>query len=148
VAAVRRNGFTVYAVILGSPTRAQRNDDLQRLLAWGTSQYRTLTLVGKQAYAWAAAPYGRTRLALVARRPLVRVVRVGHPVVERILAPAAVSLPVARGQRLGRIEIWSRGTRLGSRPLLAARSIDRPGLAGRLRWYGTRSVHHLIGLFS
>jgi hypothetical protein len=69
-------------------------------------------------------------------------------VVERILAPAAVSLPVARGQRLGRIEIWSRGTRLGSRPLLAARSIDRPGLAGRLRWYGTRSVHHLIGLFS
>lgn len=148
VAAVRRNGFTVYAVILGSPTRAQRNDDLQRLLAWGTSQYRTLRLVGKQAYAWAAAPYGRTRLALVARRPLVRVVRVGHPVVERILAPAAVSLPVARGQRLGRIEIWSRGTRLGSRPLLAARSIDRPGFAGRLRWYGTRSVHHLIGLFS
>src|SRR6185312_8407003 len=93
VAAVRRNGFTVYAVILGSPTRAQRNDDLQRLLAWGVSQYRTLTLVGKRSYAWSAAPYGRPRVALVARRPLVRVVRVGRPVVERIVAPAAVSLP-------------------------------------------------------
>jgi D-alanyl-D-alanine carboxypeptidase (penicillin-binding protein 5/6) len=148
VAAVRRNGFTVYAVILGSPTRAQRNTDLQRLLAWGVSQYRTLTLVGKQAYAWAAAPYGRARVALVARRPLVRVVRVGRPVVERIVAPAAISLPVTRGQQLGRIELWSRGARLGSRPLLAARSVERPGLGGRLRWYGTRTVHHLMGLFS
>ena len=42
VAAARRSGFTIYAVILGSPTRAQRNFDLQRLLAWGVSQYRTL----------------------------------------------------------------------------------------------------------
>jgi serine-type D-Ala-D-Ala carboxypeptidase (penicillin-binding protein 5/6) len=148
VAAVRRNGFTVYAVILGSPSRSQRNDDLQRLLAWGVSQYRTLTLVGRQTYAWAAAPYGRKRVALVARQPLVRVVRVGRPVVERIVAPAAVSLPVSRGQRLGRIELWSGGTRLGVRPLLAARSVERPGLGGRLRWYGTRTVHHLMGLFS
>ena len=34
VAAVRRQGYTIYAVILGSPTRGQRNADLQRLLAW------------------------------------------------------------------------------------------------------------------
>jgi D-alanyl-D-alanine carboxypeptidase (penicillin-binding protein 5/6) len=148
VVAVRRNGFTVYAVILGSPTRARRNDDLQRLLAWGVSQYRTLTLVEKQPYAWAAAPYGRPRVALVARRPLVRVVRVGRPVVERIVAPAAISLPVVQGQQLGRIEFWSGGTRLGSRPLLAARSVQEPGLGGRLRWYGTRTVHHLMGIFS
>jgi serine-type D-Ala-D-Ala carboxypeptidase (penicillin-binding protein 5/6) len=148
VAAVRRNGYTIYAVILGSPTRARRNDDLQRLLAWGVSQYRTLTLVAKQTYAWAAAPYGRSRVPLVARRPLMRVVRVGRPVVERIVAPSAVSLPVVRGQQLGRIEVWSGGTRLGSRPLLAARSVARPGFGGRLRWYGTRTVHHLMGLFS
>jgi serine-type D-Ala-D-Ala carboxypeptidase (penicillin-binding protein 5/6) len=148
VAAARRNGFTIYVVILGSPTRSQRNDDLSRLLAWGVSQYRTLTLVGKQTYAWAAAPFGRARVALVARKPLVRVVRVGRPVVERIVAPAAVSLPVARGERLGRIEIWSGGTRLGVRPLLASRDVARPGLGGRLRWYGTRTVHHLVGLFS
>ena len=79
VAAARRAGFTIYAVILGSPTRAQRNFDLQRLLAWGVSQYRTLTLVAAQPYAWAAAPYGRRAVALVARRPLVRAVRVGRP---------------------------------------------------------------------
>jgi serine-type D-Ala-D-Ala carboxypeptidase (penicillin-binding protein 5/6) len=146
VAAARRNGFTIYAVILGSPTRSQRNLDLERLLAWGVSQYRTLTLVAKQPYAWAAAPYGRDRVALVAGKPLVKVVRVGRPVVERIVAPTAVGLPVVRGERLGRIEVWTGGQLLGTRPLLAGRTVERPGLGGRLRWYSTRTVHNLVGL--
>jgi D-alanyl-D-alanine carboxypeptidase (penicillin-binding protein 5/6) len=145
VAAARRNGYTIYAVILGSPTRAQRNSDLDRLLAWGVSQYRTLRLVAAQPYAWAAAPYGRP---LVARKPLVRVVRVGRAVTAKIVAPTAVSLPVVRGQRLGRIEVFDGARLLGSRPLLAARSVARPGFGGRLRWYSTRTVHHLIGFFS
>jgi serine-type D-Ala-D-Ala carboxypeptidase (penicillin-binding protein 5/6) len=148
VAAARRSGYTIYAVILGSPTRAQRNVDLQALLAWGVSRYRTLRLIDAQTYAWAAAPYGRHAVPLVARKPLMRVVRVGHPVVEKIIAPTAVSLPVERGQRLGRIEVWSRGKLLGSRPLLAGRSVPRPGVGGRLRWYSTRTVHNLLGLFS
>jgi D-alanyl-D-alanine carboxypeptidase (penicillin-binding protein 5/6) len=147
VAAARRSGYTIYAVILGSPTRAQRNEDLERLLSWSVAQYRTLTLVGAQTYAWAAAPYGRPRVALVARKPLVRVVRVGRPVVERIVAPSAVSLPVARGERLGRIEVWAGGARLGVRPLVAGRAVGEPGLGGRLRWYGTRTVHHLVDIF-
>jgi len=145
VAAARRPGFTIYVVILGSPNRSRRNDDLLRLLAWGVSQYQTLTLVARQPYAWAAAPFGRRPVALVVQRPLRRVVRVGRPLVERIVAPTAVSLPVARGERLGRIEIWSGRTLLGSRPLLAGRAVSRPGLGGRLRWYGTRTVHHLLG---
>jgi D-alanyl-D-alanine carboxypeptidase (penicillin-binding protein 5/6) len=148
VAAVRRAGFTIYAVILGSPTRSQRNDDLQQLLAWGVAQYRTLTLVARQAYAWSAAPFGRPRVALVARKPLVHVVRAGRPLVTRIIAPTAVALPVIRGQVLGRVEVWAGKTRLGARPLVASRSIARPGAAGRLRWYGTRTVHHLLGLFT
>jgi hypothetical protein len=75
------------------------------------------------------------------------VVRVGRPVVERIVAPSAVSLPVARGERLGRIEVWAGGARLGVRPLVAGRAVGEPGLGGRLRWYGTRTVHHLVDIF-
>ena len=146
VAAARRSGYTIYAVILGSPTRATRNADLQALLAWGVSQYRTLRLVAAQPYAWAAAPFGRRAVALVARKPLVRAVRVRRPVIEKIIAPTAVSLPVAEGQRLGRIEVWSGGKLLGVRPLVAGRSVSRPGLGGRLRWYSTRTVHNLLGL--
>ena len=73
VAAVRRQGYTIYAVILGSPTRGQRNADLQRLITWSVSQYRTLTLVRQQAYAQAALGYGRSPVALVASKPLLRV---------------------------------------------------------------------------
>ena len=146
VAAARRSGYTIYAVILGSPTRAQRNLDLNGLLAWGVSQYRTLQLVAAQPYAWAAAPFGRPAVALVARKPLVRAVRVGRAIVERIIAPTAVDLPVARGERLGRIEVWTGGKLLGTRPLLAGRSVARPGVGGRLRWYSTRTVHNLLGL--
>ena len=148
VAAVRRDGYTIYAVILGSPTRAQRNADLERLLTWGVAQYRTSTLVRRVVYAQAALGYGRRPVALVASKALVRVVRAGRPIVERVIAPSAVSVPVLRGQRLGRIEVWDGRTLIGTRPLLAARTVPRPGLGGRLRWYATRTGHHLLGLFS
>jgi serine-type D-Ala-D-Ala carboxypeptidase (penicillin-binding protein 5/6) len=145
VAAARRPGYTIYAVILGSPTRDARNSDLDRLLAWGVSRYRTLTLVGRGAVAHVSLPYGRAPVGLVATRPLVGVVRTGRPVVERVIAPAAVGLPLRRGRRLGRIEVWSGGKLLGSRPLLAARSVSRPGVGGRLRWYATRTAQDLWG---
>src|ERR1022692_2092291 len=92
VAAARRQGYTIYAVILGSPGRGQRNADLTRLLAWGVSQYRTLTLVRPTTYATAPLGYGRPALALVATRLLVHVVPADSRVVERIVAPSAVRL--------------------------------------------------------
>jgi serine-type D-Ala-D-Ala carboxypeptidase (penicillin-binding protein 5/6) len=148
VAAVRRPGYTIYASILGSPSRAQRNADLERLLEWSVSQYRELTLVEKATYARAQLGYGLPEVPLVAARPLVRVVHVGRPLVVRVIAPSALSLPVRRGERLGRVEVWAGPTLLGVRPLIAARSASRPGLGGRARWYATRTVHDLLGLFS
>jgi D-alanyl-D-alanine carboxypeptidase (penicillin-binding protein 5/6) len=148
VAAARRSGFTIYAVILGSPTRTQRNDDLQALLAWGVSQYRTLALVQKTPYARAALGYGRNPVQLLATKPLVRVVRTGRPVVQRVVAPTVLSLPVRRGQRAGRIEVWAGGKLLGTRPLVVGRTVEEPGSGGKLRWYATRTMHHLTGLFS
>lgn len=147
-AAVRSKGFTVYAVVLGSPTRAGRNNDLQKLLSWGVSRYRTLTLVSERAYASVSLPYGKPAVALVPAQLFVRVVHVGHPLVERVIAPSSASLPVHQGERLGRVEIWSGGALLGERPLYAARSVSRPDAAARLRWYATRTVHHLFHLFS
>ena len=148
VAAVRRQGYTIYAVILGSPGRAQRNADLERLLRWGVAQYRTLTLVSRTAYAQARLGYGLPAVPLVATKPLVRVVKADQQVVERVTAPSAVTLPVARGQLLGTIEVRVDGQVVGVRPLVAARSVRRPGLVGRVRWYATRTVHDFLGLFS
>jgi serine-type D-Ala-D-Ala carboxypeptidase (penicillin-binding protein 5/6) len=149
VAAARGRGVTIYATVLGSSTRAGRNGDLAELLAWGISRYRVVSLVEqRRVYARAAAPYGREPLSLVASRPLVRVVRVDRPLVERVVAPTAVELPVRRGQRLGWVRVYERGRLVASRPLVAARTIERPGLGGRLAWYAERTLHHLTGVFS
>jgi D-alanyl-D-alanine carboxypeptidase (penicillin-binding protein 5/6) len=147
VAAVRRPGYTIYAVVLGAPTRGARNDDVQRLLTWGLAQYRTAWLVRARAYAWAQAPYGRAPIALVATKPSLQVVRRGIPLVERVVAPAAVALPVRQGERLGRVEVWRGRTLVVSRPLSAARTVEKPGAVGRLSWYAGRTVHHFLGLF-
>jgi serine-type D-Ala-D-Ala carboxypeptidase (penicillin-binding protein 5/6) len=147
VAAARRPGYTIYAVVLGSPTRSQRNADLARLLSWGVSEYKAVQLIRARTYAWAAAPYGRQPVPLVATKPLRQVVRAGKPLVERIVAPAAVQLPLRLGQSLGRVEIWRGRKLLGSRPLLAGRGVSKPGVGARLGWYAGRTMHHLAGIF-
>ena len=71
VAAVRGAGTTIYATILGSPTRSRRNSDLETLLAFGLAQYRMVDAITTgRDYADVQLPYGRTPLALVATAPL------------------------------------------------------------------------------
>jgi D-alanyl-D-alanine carboxypeptidase (penicillin-binding protein 5/6) len=147
VAAARRSGYTIYAVVLGSPTRAVRNAALTTLLRWGVSRYRVGPVIATHhAYATAGLGWGKAPLGLVAARPLRRAYRVGRPLVEHVVAPAVVPLPVRRGQVLGRIEVWAGSRLLGERALVASRSIDRPGLAGRAGWYARRTLHHVMGL--
>ena len=87
VAAARRGALTVYATLLGSPDRGERNDDLVRLLDWGFSRYRAATLVTKgHAYARAAVGYGRKPVTLVAAASLAPSLRVDFPLVRRVVA--------------------------------------------------------------
>ena len=144
VAAARGPGVTIYATLLGEPSRTRRNADLAALLTWGLSRYQHVAVVRRgRAYARATAPWGKRPLFLVARRRLVRVVRVDHPLVERVVAPVVVSLPILRGQVLGEVRVYDRGRLIAREPLVAARSISRPDLLGRLGWYAKRTVHHI-----
>ena len=146
VGAARGPGLTIYATVLGSPTRGQRNRDLAALLSWGLDRYRVVPVVqAERVYARARVGWGRGPLALVAERPLSRAVRVDRPLVEHVVAPGSVELPVQRGERLGSVRVYAGSRLLGSRALVAARSIARPGFGGRFGWYARRTVHHLIG---
>jgi D-alanyl-D-alanine carboxypeptidase (penicillin-binding protein 5/6) len=148
VAAARGRGVTIYATLLGSPTRSERNVDLQSLLIWGLAQFRLVPAVASaHAYAEVRAPYGRAPLSLVAAKPLLTVARLGRPLTETVVAPVAVSLPVRRGDVLGRVEIRQGNLLVGTRDLVASRSINKPGLGGRLGWYAGRTLHHLAHLF-
>jgi D-alanyl-D-alanine carboxypeptidase (penicillin-binding protein 5/6) len=149
VGAARAAGFTIYATVLGSPTRAQRNRDLAALLTWGISRYRTAALIQPQrVYARVELGYGRDPVALVARRPLVRAVRVDRALTQRVVATTAVALPVRAGQPLGVVKVFEGRKLLGTRTLVAARSVSRPGFTARVGWYAGRTVHHLLGFFT
>ena len=59
--------MTIYATILGSPSRAQRNADLESLISWGIGQVSLVVAIeGDRSYAQIELPYGRDPLVLVA----------------------------------------------------------------------------------
>jgi serine-type D-Ala-D-Ala carboxypeptidase (penicillin-binding protein 5/6) len=148
VAAARGGGVTIYATILGSETRAGRNADLAELLAWGLSRYRTVWAVrGGHAYASARTAYGRADVRLVAAKPVLRVVHVERPLIERVVAPVEVALPVRRGQRLGEVQVLDRGEIVARSPLVAANGVGAPDAVGRIRFYAGRTLDHFGGIF-
>jgi D-alanyl-D-alanine carboxypeptidase (penicillin-binding protein 5/6) len=149
VAAVRRSGVTLYTTVLGSPNRSQRNTDLAALLRWGISRYRPVWLVQPgRVYLRASVGYGKAAVPLVAQRGLARPVRVDKRLLERVIAPAALELPVRRGARVGELRVYS-GRRLVARsPLVVGRSVSKPGFGGKLGFYAGRTLRHIGGWFS
>jgi serine-type D-Ala-D-Ala carboxypeptidase (penicillin-binding protein 5/6) len=149
VGAVRGPGVTVYATILGSPSRRVRNDGLADLMTWGLSRFRVVqTVTAGHVYASARTSYDNGDVDLVAPRSVGRAVVTGRPLVERIVAPMGVDLPVRKGQELGEVRIYERGKLVARSPLVAARSIDEPGVAGRAGWYAKRAAHNMWGWVS
>jgi D-alanyl-D-alanine carboxypeptidase (penicillin-binding protein 5/6) len=145
VAAARGGGVTVYATILGGESRDGRNADLAELLAWGLSRYRTVWAVdGGRTYATARTAYGRERVRLVAAKPALRVIHVERPLVQRVVAPVEVALPVRKGQRLGEVQVLDRGEVIARSPLVAANAVAKPGTVGRVRFYASRTLDHLL----
>ncbi len=146
VAAARGPGVTIYATLLGGRSRAGRNEDLAELLRWGLTRYRTVWAVDcERVYASARTAYGRPRVRLVAAKAALRVVRVDRTLLERIVAPVEVALPVRAGQPLGEVQVLDRGTVIARSPLVAANAIERPGRLQRVGFYARRTLHHLWG---
>jgi D-alanyl-D-alanine carboxypeptidase (penicillin-binding protein 5/6) len=143
VAAARRDGVTIYAVILGSPTRTRRNADLEKLLEWGLDQYGRFTLVSEgERYATAAIPFSDDRVGLAAESGVERILRVelGVSFVEKVVSPVKVDLPVERGEKLGEIEILLGSRVVARRPLVATRDVPEPGFGTRVGWYADHAL--------
>ena len=144
VAAARRGPTTVYAVVLGSPSRARRNADLTKLLEWGFDQWARYTVVRKgQPYATAAVPFAEDEpLELVAATGASELVRLGDGTqfVERVVAPEMVDLPVSEGEKLGEIVITDGDREVARVDLVAARDVSEPSLQERVGWYADRAL--------
>jgi serine-type D-Ala-D-Ala carboxypeptidase (penicillin-binding protein 5/6) len=149
IAAARGNGVTIYATILGSPSRSIRNADLEELLGWGMSRYALVPLApAGRVYGRIPVTYGKAPVPVVAARPLRRAVRIGRPLVQRVVLPSRVDLPVRRGDVLGQLRVYEGRRQIGRTPLVAAEDRHAPSVAERVKWFGGRTFHHIGGWFS
>lgn len=147
--AARARGATVYGAVLGTDTRAERNEALREILSYGLARYRRIAAVdASRVYAVAETGYGQPAVELVAPRTLPRTVHESTSLIERVVAPTSVGLPVRRGQRVGRVEVWDGDRLLASSNLVAATDVSEPGFLGKAGWVTRRTAANLWGLVS
>jgi D-alanyl-D-alanine carboxypeptidase (penicillin-binding protein 5/6) len=147
--AAQARGATVYGTVLGGDSRAERNSALRRLLTYGLAQYRRIAAVDStRVYATAETGYGRPSVDLVAPRTMPRTVHESTSLLERVVAPTSVGVPVRKGQHLGRVEVWNGNRLLASSRLVAAADVSEPGVAGKGAWFVRRTAGNLWGLVS
>jgi serine-type D-Ala-D-Ala carboxypeptidase (penicillin-binding protein 5/6) len=148
-AAAARAGVTVYGAVLGSDTRGQRNDALRELLEYGLGQYRRVQVIdANRAYLTAETGYGQQDVDLVAPRSIVRTLRNGTSLVERVVAPTTLALPVAKGQIVGRVEVYDGNRLVASSNLATAAAVEDAGFFAKARWYATRTMSNLWEIVS
>jgi D-alanyl-D-alanine carboxypeptidase len=141
VAAAKRNGLVLYTVLLGSPSRERRNKDLTKLLNWGFGQYGRLRLIESgRTYATAAIPFSDARVPLLAARAGFAEVRLGRPLVERVIAPAELDPPVAFGEPVGEVRIYDGDRIVARRALVASQAVPEPGLGKKVGWYAGKAL--------
>ena len=146
-AAARKRGVTVYGTVLGSPSRDARNDSLRELLAYGLAQYRRVQLIDRgRVYATVVTGYGQPDVQLVAPRSLVRSLRSGRPLLQRVVAPSSLALPIAEGQSLGRIEVYDGNELVAASSLVSATAVPDASLLAKAKWYLTETASNLWGI--
>lgn len=146
VAAVRRDGVTLTAVVLGDSTEGQRDGDLAALLRLGLASFRlSHVVVPHRTYGRVELGWGLPPLAVRASRAVTRPVSTTRSLTESVVVPSVARLPVRRGEQLGWVTIRD-GRRLVARaPLVATRSVAEPTGAQKARYLAGRTLDHFFG---
>ena len=148
-AAAEKRGVTVYGTVLGSDSRGARNEALRELLSYGLAQYRPLQVIDHgRVYAEATTGYGQPAVELVAPRSIVGTLRNGKPLVERVIAPTTLALPVAEGEPLGRVEVYDGDRLVAASNLVAAKSLAEASFIAKATWYATETARNLWGMIT
>ena len=128
-------GRDFYAVVMGEPDRATRAADSKALLQWAFANYSRPVVIprGRSVVDLEVQGVPGATVALAPPAPVAATVRVGKPVAMRVVAPSMATAPVARGQRVGRVEVVQDGAVVARSALVAKGSVDSPGFGDSLK---------------
>lgn len=132
-----RNGRRLVMMLAGTPTFKERDAAARALLEWGFSAWSARPLFDKGATIGAARVQGGSAgsVPLVADRDVIATVPAGsRPAITlRMLYKGPVHAPIAKGQRIGTLEIRVGALPPGHVPLRAGRDVAAAGPMDRLR---------------
>ena len=137
-ATAEREGMELIAVVLGSPTSAQRFSAAQALLTYGFANYTLVDVRPDQAIPPVAVSLGVSDTVQPVLENGSRILvekRMLNQISTSLRLSEDVEAPVEEGQKLGELVVSAGGTQLCTIPLVAHQAVERitvPGLFLRL----------------
>jgi len=128
-------GRDLYAVLMGEPDRATRARDAKALLEWGFSHYARPVVVRRGAPVVSLEVQGvpGELVPLAPPANVAATIRTGRPVQLRVVAPSMATAPLAKGARVGQVEVRQGDDVVARSALVATRAVASPGFGDSLR---------------
>lgn len=128
-------GREMYAVLMGEPDRATRARDAKALLEWGFSHYARPVVMAKGRPVVSVDVQGVPGEAVPLAPPanVAATIRMGRPVQLRVIAPSMATAPLAKGARVGQVEVRQGDDVVARSALVATRAVAAPGFGDSLK---------------
>lgn len=125
-----RDSSRFVVVLMGAQTPDQRMNDAWRLLDWAFANFRSLEILREGEYI-GQTPVLKGKSDTVEVRPgqafAVTLTRGERGEVKKTINLARLEAPIAKGDRVGSVEIEVDGRKVSEIPLVAARDVSRAG---------------------
>lgn len=143
-ASATRGNTTLIAVVLGAKTSKERNAQVAKLLDYGFSAYETAQIFPEgEAVKKVSVDRGEPeQLKAVTGEAAAAFIKKGdkEKVTHKIVIDKDISLPLKKGDAVGRVDIYYDGQKTGSVSLVSDRDVDK---AGFITYYA-RSIRSLF----
>ncbi len=136
-ASALRDGMHLVAVVLGSPTSADRFDAAKALLNWGFANYETVIPSVDKSMLTPVRVIGGAEESFAPVLPELGSVLLkkgeSEMLEQSVTLAADVQAPIEAGQKVGEVNFVLNGETVASYPLTAAKAIEKLGFAEVLR---------------
>lgn len=143
-ASATRGNTTLIAVVLGAKTSKERNAQVAKLLDYGFSAYETAQIFpeGETVKKVSVERGEPEQLKAVTGEAAAAFIKKGdkEKVTHKIVIDKDISLPLKKGDAVGRVDIYYDGQKTGSVRLVSDRDVDK---AGFITYYA-RSIRSLF----